>query len=92
MARKLLLGLAVTAFVLSLAVPGFSKGMSGDWMKGTVTKIEGNQVTVTVESKDKMDLKEGDHVVLKGGKMMMKEGGESKSKEGGMKSSPPAQK
>ncbi|HZD54905.1 MAG TPA: hypothetical protein VE080_01500, partial [Candidatus Aquicultoraceae bacterium] len=64
---------------------------SGDWVKGTVTKVEGNQVTITVESKGKMDFKEGDHVTLKGGKMT-KEGGESKSKEGGMKSSPPAQK
>ncbi len=45
MAKKLLILLAVGVFSLSLAGPGIAAGM-GDEVKGTVTKIEGNTVTI----------------------------------------------
>lgn len=89
MARRLVVVLGVVALSLCLAAPGFARGMDDHGAKGTVTKVEGNQVTVTVESKGKTDFKEGDQVWLKSGKMK-KEG--AYEKEGGMKPSSPEKK
>jgi hypothetical protein len=89
MAKKLLALFAATVFTLSLAGPALSAGMGGD-VKGTVTKIEGNKVTVkdsmgmekTVEAKgpdELKDVKVGDAVAVKDGKL---------TKEGGTEPSP----
>lgn len=84
MAKKLMLYLGVTLLALSLASPGFSMG--DNVIKGTVTKIEGNQVTITIEPEDMVDLKENDHVIVKSQKMM-KHHGADYPKEGTTKPS-----
>lgn len=84
MGRKLVVVLGVLALTVCLAAPGFTRGMDDHGTKATVTKIEGNQVTVTVDSKDKMSLKEGDKVWLKSGKM----DGDGMMKREGDKSAP----
>lgn len=83
-ARKLIILLAVGVFALSLAGPAFSAGMGAD-IKGTVTKIEGNQVTIKANTGDEKTvepanpealngLKVGDQAAVKDG-ILMKEGG-----------------
>jgi ribosomal protein S1 len=65
--------LVATVFLLSLVSLGFARGEMG--VKGTVTKIEGNKVTVevdagkemTVDVKDVKDIKVGDKVKIKDG-------------------------
>lgn len=82
-ARKLLVLLVVGVFCLSLAGAGIAAGMA-DEIKGAVTRIEGNKVTIkdglgveqTVEPKNPealKDLKTGDRAAVKDG-MLMKEG------------------
>jgi len=84
MARKLLILLAVGVFFLSLAGLGISAGM-GDEVKGSVTKIEGNKVTIkdgmgveqTVEPKNPevlTTINVGDQAAVMDG-MLMKVGG-----------------
>jgi len=84
MARKLLILLAVGVFFLSLAGPGIAAGM-GDEVKGSVTKIEGNKVTIkdgmgveqTVEPKNPevlTTINVGDQAAVMDG-MLMKVGG-----------------
>ena len=84
MARKLLILLAVGVFFLSLAGPGIAAGMGGE-VKGTVTKIEGNKVTIkdgmgveqTVEPKNPevlTTINVGDQAAVMDG-MLMKVGG-----------------
>ena len=84
MARKLLISLAVGVFFLSLAGPGIAAGM-GDEVKGTVTNIEGNKVTIkdgmgveqTVEPKNPevlTTINVGDQAAVMDG-MLMKVGG-----------------
>jgi hypothetical protein len=67
--------LVAAAFLLSFASISFAKEAEKMAVKGTVTKIEGNMVTVkddmgketTVDVKDVMDAKVGDMVKIKGG-------------------------
>ena len=83
-ARKLLILLAVGVFFVSLASAGVYAGM-GHELKGTVTKIEGNKVTIkdgmgveqTVEPKNPEALttiKVGDQAAVKDG-VLTKGGG-----------------
>lgn len=76
MTKRLIVLLMVTAF--TLAVAGIS--FSAQEIKGTVAKIEGNQLTiqddagkqVTVQVKDRESLKEikvGDRVLVKDGRI-----------------------
>ena len=75
--KKLIILLVATVFSLSLASPGISAG-KGDDMKGTVTKIDGNKVTIkdfmgdekTVEPINPealTDLRVGDQATVKDG-------------------------
>ena len=65
MSGKAFLRVGIGVFALVLATPGFCRE-TGSYVRGTITRIEGNKVTVTVESADKMTLKVGDPVSLKG--------------------------
>lgn len=87
-AKKLLALLVVTVFSLSLASPGISAG-AGQEAKGTVTKIEGGNVTIsdatgaekTVVPKNPealKDLEVGDQVVVKDD-VLTKKGGAGRS-------------
>ena len=84
-ARKLLVLLAVGAFLLSLASPGVFAGMGAHEIKGTVTRIEGKKVTIkdgmgmekTVEPANPealSGLKVGDEAAIKEG-VLTKGGG-----------------
>jgi hypothetical protein len=83
-ARKLFLLMVVAAFSLGLASPGLSAGI-GEEVRGTVTKIDGGNVSIkdfmgsekTVEPKNPEALKEikvGDRAMVKDG-ILTKEGG-----------------
>ena len=85
-ARKLLFLLAVGIFTLSLAGPAISAGM-GDDIKGTITRIDGNQVTIKGNTGDEKtvepanpealgDLKVGDQAAVKDGILTKQGGGE----------------
>lgn len=87
--QKLFVLLVVAVFSLVFASPGFS---AMDEVKGTVTKIEGNSVTIkdslggekTVEPKNPealSDLKVGDKAAIKDG-ILTKEGGMGASTPG----------
>jgi len=84
MARKLFVLLTAVVFSLNLASLGFTAGM-GDDVKGTVTKIEGGQVTIkdamgieqSVEPKNPdalTNLKVGDKATVKDGMLMKGDG------------------
>jgi len=77
MIKKLIVFLMVTTFALGVAGIGFS----AQEVKGTVSKIEGNKLTllddmgkqITVQVKDQESLKEvkvGDRVSVKDGKVI----------------------
>jgi len=77
MTKRLLILLAVMAFILGLASTGPAAGM-GKGLKGSVARIEGSQVTIlddlgnenNIEVKDPIalrDLKAGDRVSVKDG-------------------------
>jgi len=85
-ARKLLTLLAVGVLTLSLAGPAISAGM-GDDIKGTVTKIDGNHVTIKSVTGDEKTvepanpealggLKVGDQAMVKDGKLTKAGGAE----------------
>ena len=82
--RRLFLYFTIAAFFLGLASPDLSSGL-GEEIKGMVTKIEGNQVSIkdvmgsekTIEPKNPealAGLKVGDQAAVKDG-ILIKEGG-----------------
>ena len=83
-ARRLLILLLLAVFSLCIASPGLS-GVAGEEVRGTVTKIDGSNVTIegfmgderTIEPKNTealTGLKLGDRVSVKKG-ILIKEGG-----------------
>jgi hypothetical protein len=82
--RRLFLYFTIAAFFLGLASPDLSSGL-GEEIKGMVTKIEGNQVSIkdvmgsekTIEPKNPealAGLKVGDQATVKDG-ILIKQGG-----------------
>jgi hypothetical protein len=87
-ARRLFILFVVAMFSLGIASPGLSGGVGED-VRGTVTKIDGGNVSIedfsgderTIEPKNPealTDLKLGDHVLVKKG-ILTKEGGAGSS-------------
>ena len=83
-ARRIIMFFVFAVFSLGLASPGFSAGV-GEEVRGTVTKIEGGNVSIkdimgsekTVEPKNPealTELKVGDRAMVKDG-ILTKEGG-----------------
>jgi len=73
--KSIITALVAAAFLLSLASLSLAAGADKMGVNGTVTKIEGNKVTVqddmgketTVDVKDVKDTKIGDKVKIEGG-------------------------
>lgn len=87
-ARRLFIFFVVAVFSLGLASPGLPGGV-GEEVRGTVTKIDGGNVSIedfsgderTIEPKNPealTDLKLGDRVLVKKG-ILTKEGGAGRS-------------
>ncbi|GEM_PF-368338 len=86
--RKAIALLVVVTFVFGFALSSFATGhMKAEEVKGTVTKIEGNKLTIkqadgketTVEVKSTKGIKVGDNVTVKNGVVKKQE---EKQKQG----------
>jgi hypothetical protein len=93
--KSIIAVLVAVVFLLSLASLSFAKGDEKMALKGEVTKIDGNKVTVkdsagketTVEAKEVKDIKVGDKVKIKEG--VIKKITEEKKKSESEKSEKP---
>ncbi|WP_028844780.1 selenite/tellurite reduction operon protein ExtJ [Thermodesulfovibrio thiophilus] len=86
--RKAVALMVVLTFILAVAFASFAaEAKKSDVVKGTVTKIEGNKLTIkqadgkeaTVEVKDAKGIKVGDKVTVKGGVVAKEKAKDEKS-------------